>query len=170
MSLDVTIAGENTNSYVTLAEASTYFAARLNSQVFTAAASALQETAAKQASRTLDYWVDWMGYRSTEEQRLRFPRYDVVDPDGYVFDSNIIPVWLKDATSELMIYMMAEDRTAEPDTKGFKELAVGSLKLVIDKEDRDSVTVLPDIVMSIVEPYGEIRSRGGSPFAKLERT
>lgn len=170
MSLDTTITGVNANSYVTLAEASTYFAARLNSSVFTAASSATQETAAKHATRTLDYWVDWVGYRATEEQALRFPRYDVEDPDGYVFDSDIIPDWLKDATNELMIYMMESDRTAEPDTKGFKELAVGSLKLVIDKEDRDSITVLPDTVLAIVEPYGEIRSRGGSPFAKLERT
>lgn len=169
MSLDVTIAGENANSYVTLAESSVYFAARLNSEVFTAASSATQETAAQHATRTLDYWVDWIGYRATEEQALRFPRYDVMDPDGYVFDSDIIPDWLKDATNEMMIYLMAEDRTTEPATKGFKELAVGSLKMVIDKEDRDSVTVLPDTVLAIVEQYGEVRSRGGSPFADLER-
>jgi hypothetical protein len=170
MAFDVTIAGVNATSYTTLAEASTYFSERLNSTVWTAASSATQETALMHATRTLDYWVDWYGYRATEEQALRFPRYDVVDPDGYVFDSDIIPYWLKDATAELAIYFMEADRNAEPSTKGFKELQVGSLRLVVDKEDRDSITVLPDSVLAIIEPYGEIRQRGGSPFADLVRT
>jgi len=169
MPLDTTVAGENANSYVTLAEASVYFSERLNSDVWTAAASSLQETALIEATRTLDYWVDWIGYKATEEQSLRWPRYDAADRDGYVFDSDIIPPFLKDATPELAIYLMAEDRTAEPDTKGFSTIQVGSLKLVVDKEDRDSVTVLPDSVLSIIEPYGNVRSRGGNPVVELER-
>ena len=168
--LDTTIAGENANSYTTLARASVYFSGRLNSTVFTAAASATQETAAQHATRTLDQWVDWKGFRATEDQNLRVPRFGVVDPDGYVFDSDIIPDWLQDATAELMLFLMESDRTSEPDTKGFSELAVGSLKLVIDKQDRDSATVLPDTVLAIIEFYGDVRQRGGSPFAKLERT
>ena len=170
MAFDTTIAGVNANSYTSLATASTYFSERLNSTVWTAATSALQETALIHATRTLDFWVDWEGYRSTEEQNLRWPRYDVQDLDGYTFDSDIIPDFLQDATAELAYYLLQEDRTAEPDTKGFKELGVGSLKLVVDKEDRDSITVIPDTVLSMIEGYGEVRSRGGSPFAKLERT
>lgn len=170
MSLDTTIAGENANSYASLAEASGYFAERLNSTVWTAAASATQEVALIHASRTLDEWVDWVGSRATDAQSLRWPRYGAEDRDGYVFDSDFIPEWLKNASAELAHYLMQEDRTAEPDTKGFSTLQVGSLKLVVDKTDRDSITVLPDTVIAMVEPYGEIRSRGGSPFAKLERT
>lgn len=170
MAFDTTVAGANANSYITMAEASSFFTERLNSEIFTAASSALQETALIQASRTLDEWVDWIGSRATEEQNLRWPRYGATDRDGYAFDSDIIPEWLKDASAEEAIYLLAEDRTAEPDTKGFSTLEVGSLKLVVDKEDRDSITVLPDTVLTIIEPYGEVRSRGGSVFAKLERT
>ena len=49
---------------------------------------------------------------------------------------------------------------------------IGQLEALIDQafEDRDSITVIPDTVLSMLEPYGEIRSRGGSPFATLERT
>lgn len=168
--IDATIAGVSANSYATLAEASVYFDERLNSTVFTTASTTVQTPALIQATRTLDYWVDWIGYRATEEQALRWPRFDAADTDGYVFDSNIIPDWLKDATAELAIYLMAEDRTAEPDTKGFRELQVGSLKLVVDKDDRDSVTVIPDAVIAMIEPYGTMRERGGSPFAALVRT
>lgn len=170
MGFDTTVAGASATSYSTLAEASSYFSERLNSTVFTAAASATQETALMHASRTLDEWVDWIGNRATEEQNLRWPRYGAEDRDGYAFDSDIIPDFLKDATAELALYLLGADRTAEPDTKGFKELAVGSLKLVVDKDDRDSATLIPDSVLAIIEHYGEVRSRGGSPFAKLERT
>lgn len=170
MSFDTTVGGANATSYTTLAEASVYFSQRLNSTTFTAAASATQEVALMHATRTLDEWVEWIGSRATEEQNLRWPRYGAQDRDGYAFDSDIIPNFLKDATAELAIYLMGADRTAEPDTKGFKELQVGSLKLVVDKDDRDSVTMLPDSVLAIIELYGEVRSRAGSPFAKLERT
>jgi hypothetical protein len=169
MSFNTVVAGVSATSYTTLAAASTYFSQRLFSTAWTAAASALQETALMHASRTLDEWVDWKGYRATEEQNLRWPRYSVYDRDGYSIDSDIIPNFLQDATAELALYLMQSDRTAEPDTKGFRELQVGSMKLVIDKDDRDSVTVLPDSVIAIIEYYGEPRSRNDVGFVKLER-
>jgi len=169
MSFDVTVGGANATSYTSLAEASVFFSQRLNSTVFTAAASSVQEVALMHATRTLDEWVDWKGDRVDEDQALRWPRYGVRDRDGYSIDSDIIPNWLKDATAELAIYLLGSDRTAEPDTKGFRELQVGSLKLVVDKSDRDSVTMIPDSVIAIIEYYGELRSRGGSSAVKLER-
>lgn len=170
MALDATPGGENSNSYVTLAQASAYHATHLYASSWTTAASATQETAVIMASRTLDDWVDWKGSKQDDDQALRWPRWNVYDRDGIAFEEDEIPVFLINATSELARYLLSTDVTAEPDTKGFKELQVGSLKLVVDKDDRDEFTVLPDTVKAMIEHYGNIRSRSGPSEAVLMRS
>ena len=170
MALDATPGGENANSYVTLAQASAYHATHLYASAWTAASSATQETAVIMATRTLDDWVDWKGNKQDDDQALRWPRYGVEDRDGYDFEIDEIPVFLINATSELARTLIGGDVTAEPDTKGFSKLKVGSLELVVDKEDRDSTTVLPDTVKAMVEHYGRIRSRNGPTEALLMRS
>jgi len=167
--LDATVGGASTNTYATYAEASTYHNGHVYASTWTAATSTVKETALIMASRLLDEWVDWRGYRTTEGQALRWPRYNVNDRDGWLLDHDVIPTFLVNATSELARYLTTTDSTAIPDTQGFKELAVGSLKLVVDKEDRDKYGVLPDSVIVMIEPYGKIRKRGNTGAVKVSR-
>ncbi len=159
----------NSNSYATEAEGNNYFASRLNSDGWDNASSQNREVALVMATRILDDWIAWKGIKANETQALRWPRYSVYDQDGFLIENTVIPQWLKEATFEEAIYLLDADRTSEPDTKGFKELSVGSLKLVIDKMDRDSITVIPDMVIAIVEPYGVVRQRGGGNAVNLVR-
>ena len=168
ITIDTTISGENANSYSTVGEADTYFTGHLYKTAWTS--STTKEESLVMATRLLDSWVLWKGYRATEDQALRWPRYDVQDRDGYTYDSDIYPQFLKDATAELALYLLQNDPTAEPDSKGYSEMKVDSLMLKIDKSDRDSTTTIPDIVKSMVEPYGSIRKRGGSKQVKLLRS
>lgn len=172
ITIDVTVAGENSNSYTTKAEASAvggYHDGHLYSSVWEASTTANKNSALVMATRILDQWVDWKGNRATEDQALRWPRYDVQDRDGYTFDSDIIPRFLKDATAELARHLLTSDTTAAPDTQGFRSLKLGEMALEVDASDRDKYGALPDSVLVILEPYGDIRKRGGGGTVQLLR-
>jgi len=172
VTIDATVAGTDSNSYVTKAEASAiggYHDGHLYSSIWTIATSDNKNKSLVMAARLLDQWVDWKGYRATEEQALRWPRYDVQDLDGYTFDSDIIPQFLKDANAEFARLLLASDTTAIPDTQGFKSLKLGDLALEIDSQDRDAYGAIPDSVLVILEPYGQIRRRGNAGARTLLR-
>lgn len=167
----------NANSYVTKAEASAvggYWETRLFNTKWTSATDANKNAALVWATRLLDDWVDWVGSKVDirENQALRWPRYNAKDIDGEWYESDEIPPFLKDATSELAGHLLSltADPTAPPDTQGFKSLKVGSLALEVDVKDRDMYTLIPDSVVAIIEPYGRIRSRGGRSLADVVRT
>jgi len=58
------------------------------------------------ATRYIDarYHVAWQSYRSTEAQALDWPRYGVVDTDGWEIADNVIPAKLKQAVVEVAVY------------------------------------------------------------------
>lgn len=167
--IDATVGGTSSNSFMTLAEADAYWADNYHSTAWDALIDDDKNKLLIMATQTLDYWVDWIGHRATEDQALRWPRYDVQDLDGYTFDSDIIPNFLKDATAELASYFISYNPAAEPDTKGFSEIRVDVIALKIDKADRDGITSIPDYVLAIIEPYGTIRTRGGDSTVTLIR-
>ncbi len=151
--LDATVGGPNSNSYSTLTEANEYHEAHLYATDWTGATDPKKEAALVWATRLLDELVDWYGYRSEEPdvQALRWPRTGVMGRDGYYFDEDIIPQFLKDATAEFARNLLASNRLAEEET-GLKSLGVGSINLSFDKEDRKNV--IPPSVLSLVRPFG----------------
>lgn len=172
---DATVAGASATSYVTEEYASSYFHSHVYGSAWFGYSSTLQKNALITASRMLDDYVMWKGYKADEDQALRWPRYGVLDEDGYDINSSTIPVAVKRATCELATYLRGQkaagsDPTTVPDTKGFKMLKVGELQLEVDKEDRDSGSVLPDPVVIMLEPFGIIRKRGGPSVVSLVRS
>jgi len=172
--INTTFGGAESNSYVSIASALDYAEHNAFSGGWSAYSSAIREKSLITATALLDTWVDWYGSKVSDEdvQALRWPRYSVIDRDGYEFDSDKIPVWLKNATTEFafIIGNGATDPFAAPDTAGFKRMKVGSLELEVDSIDRDAFAGLPDKVRAIVEPYGKVRNKGGSGTATLVRT
>ena len=171
--LVATPGASNANTYATKAEASAvggYFESRLFTTTWTGATVADRNAALVWATTILDDWVDWTGSRVDDDQSLRWPRYSVEDKDGWTVDSDSIPEFLKNATSELAMHLLGGDPTDAPDTLGFTRLKVSSLELEVDKTDRDSETTIPDHVKAMIEPYyGTVRSRGTGGVAKLQR-
>lgn len=116
--LDTTIGGANANSYATLAEAESFFDARLNSSAWLTANEDNQTRALLMAAQRLDVET-WRGNRFTSTQRMAWPRFGVpkVDPvvSGYYgfpayglnyvdqYPTDQIPQSLKDAQCELAI-------------------------------------------------------------------
>jgi len=103
ITIDATVGGSSANSFVTLAEMTTYMEGRLNSSTFDDATTDNQNRALAEATRYLSA-LDWCGYRVTDTQALSWPRqwaYDPDSPNQDYFDTDVIPVRIKRGTMEL---------------------------------------------------------------------
>lgn len=128
MSLDATVGGANANSYVTRAAASEYFARRLRTSAWDGAADDDKDLALMTAASRLDQ-EDFNGYRSTNEQAMKFPRACSHDEDERYYDSDAIPQPVKDAQCELALLLLETDALKQSRLSNFDSLEIGPLKL-----------------------------------------
>ena len=152
LTLIETAASETANTYCSLAEAETYFESKYHKDNWTAATDANKNIVLVESTRLLDQHFDWEGVKWSSDQALRWPRTGVITPDAYDVDYQTIPQFLKDATAELALHILTEDRTQENDTRGIKSMKAGPLELHLDKGDRQ--LVIPDAVNEILKFYG----------------
>ena len=151
MSLDASVGGSASNSYLTVAEADAYHTKRLFNSAWTSISDVpTKEAALEWATRVLDR-QNWNGYRMAITQALRWPRAYVYDLDGIMIPSNIIPQFLKDATAELAFLLVQQDRTGDAGTEGFSSITVGPIKLDINSYDR--ITTLGPEVRKMIAGY-----------------
>jgi hypothetical protein len=150
-----TAGAANANSYCTLAEANTYHdEKRFHSKdTWISNGSNDRSRGLIWASRLLDEMVQWQGTIVYTTGALRWPRYNVWHPDGYMLTQTAVPQFVKDAASEFAYHLLVEDRTEETgrDTRGFKKIAIGDLKMEID--EWTAKPVMPPSVWSIVRDY-----------------
>lgn len=152
--IDATVGGENSNSYVTLDEANTYFEARLNVKDWTDADDDTKNRSLVQATRRIDY-EDFLGDRETNTQALKFPRVNIGRLDGIDLDG-IIPLQIKEAQYELAIYMLSVD-TSQPSVNAntISEVSAGSVSVKYHIDSNDNVTqrfdMLPPNVVSLLQ-------------------
>jgi hypothetical protein len=71
----------NSNSYISLEQAETYFSSRLWSNNWWNADDATKSAALIQAVVVMDHGIIWRGYQPTLQQALMWPRIWCVDPD-----------------------------------------------------------------------------------------
>lgn len=112
----------NANSFVSVAEATTYLDARPNIAAWTAADADAKARAVITATRLLSP-LSWRGSRVTSTQALSWPRANCPDPDaptGYLgatrddwvsYDISIIPQRVKDATCETALAIVNSGAT-----------------------------------------------------------
>lgn len=149
----------NANTYVSRAEATTYHDAHLYADAWTDADVADQDRALAMATQLIDDYFPFEGGKVTETQALEWPRWNATDRDGWAIDGDEIPTAVKNATAELARWLLAENRTADDDTKGFKRMKVGPLELETDRTDRKPV--LPGVVRQMLRPFGAAAATGG---------
>ena len=150
--LDATAGGVSANTYLTLADAETYFGDRLHKDTWDDAGEDSKNAALLWATRLLDL-ENWVGNRHTYTQALRWPRSNVpnLDEDEYL-DETTIPGFLEEATAELAFILLGSDITLTPSTDGISSIKVGTVKL--DYEDmRDRPSQVPDNVKIIYRGY-----------------
>lgn len=172
MTLIVTPGGTDSNSYATLAEANEYHDTRLHNSEWGNATDLTKEAALIWATRTLDVNFYWYGRKSTETQALDWPRSGVTDSDGYSIDSDVIPVQVKWAESELAFLLIKNDRTvaADPNQDGVKELKINGIMLKFEVAPMQAA--LAASVVTLVQEFGRFVGAGnpsGSGVYMLER-
>lgn len=165
LTIDATVGGSSSNSYTTLAEAETYMDSRLHTSEWDSAASADKNKALAMATRILDNNFEWIGSKATESQSLRWPRYGAYDRDGWFIDSDVIPGDLKEATAEMAFRLLQKDVTADDDTRGIRSMALGSMKLEVDKADRNQIGEIPESVIRMLSHLG---TASGSGFGQVK--
>lgn len=161
LTLDATVAGSSANAYCTRASCLAILEENIHIySTFASLSTSSQEACIIYATSLLDELCDWVGNKPTNSnQMLRWPRDDVYDTDEESIDDDTIPEFLRRSTSFLSYYLSQTDRISEADTLGFSRLDAGSLRMDIDKYDRQKI--IPDSVWSIVKPYcTRMESRG----------
>jgi len=103
--------------------------------------------------RVLNEQMNWDGWKTSDIQSLDLPRSGMFDKNGDFIEKNKIPDEVINAQCEFARLLAIEDRTADPGTAGFKELNIGSIKLVIDKSDRPNV--LAPSVFNMIRWFGK---------------
>lgn len=142
----------NSNSYVSIATIDAFVLTNPHDSTWVALTDPQKNGYAVMSCRVLNEQIEWDGWQTDDEQSLDLPRSGMVDFNGNAIDNDEIPSEVQNAQCELARLLAISDRTADADTAGFKEIGVGSIKLVINPSDR--VPVLADSVWSQVSTFG----------------
>ena len=141
---------KGTNSYVSLAEANTYFDTRFNSGLWTAADANVKASALVTTTRMLDE-MPWIGTVVSDTQALAFPRVcEYFDPKVgslIYLDGSTIPDRIARATLELAYHLLNNDGLLDS-SDSVSEIAIGSIKL----NGLKSVSKVPSNVRNIIKP------------------
>jgi len=137
------------NSYVTVAEANTYFEDRLDVAAWTAASDPMKSQALITASATLNE-NKWIGTAISESQKLAFPRA------GSYFDprlgldvtlTNEVPDRIITATYELAYHLLNNDGILD-DTGSVTDLQIGQISLNLI----NTASTIPSTVTKLIKP------------------
>lgn len=160
--LDATVGTATANSYVTLAEANTYFASHISSSSWDGASH--QEVLLSHASRLLDHFMDWNGDRAEDEtdQSMDWPRDEV-----YGVDNTIVPQRVKNATFELANYLALNGTNF--DLAETTKIKVGPISIDLDADG--SGFLLPPQISRILSNLGSPKAlpKNGVAVVNLTR-
>lgn len=181
------------NSYVSVEEATAYIDANIHAGPSWDALDLIsQQRLLIWSTRYLDDRADWEGTPTTAPQTdfygaygtsnivasfssttstpatqpLRWPRNCVVDRDGVPIPNNVIPKQLRDATSEMARFLIADDRSAERAQDGLKMLKADVVELQF-KPDY-FLPKVPGQISYILRGLGTISS-GNLGFGKIRK-
>ena len=167
MSIDATPNGANSDSFMTVAEADSYWATNLYATTWDAGTTANKEKALTMATRILDEKVAWSGTRATSAQALGWGRTDVYW-DGITVESTTVPIQIKNATAQFAGDLLVSNLTANSEGKGLNSLRVGEITLDFDKTD--TAGVMPEIVQEMLRGWGTIYARAKFGAVAVVRT
>jgi len=127
MALDATVGGASADTYGTLAEANTYWAARQTAAW--GSSDTIKEQALIKAAQFLDnvYRGKWKGQKVSSTQARAWPRSWVEDSEGYSVDGNAIPQQVKNAQFEAAKIIAGGTELETTIKRATKREQVGSL-------------------------------------------
>lgn len=159
MAIDATVGGANTNSYVTLAEATAYFADREPSAAWDDADPADQEDALLSAARRLEQESfrgtpvnPLTGTSSGTTQALWFPAHSVTNRAGWTYLQTVIPEGIKRAQMETAYGILdGKVKLADSGLEQFDRAKVGSIE--VEVRHTRKAGALPEHVRRELRPF-----------------
>lgn len=165
----------NADSYVSLADAESYFAA-MPPSVTTAwtslATDAEKENLLRYATRVLDQKARFKGARTVKTSSLRWPRTGAIDCDGVLVGSNVLPRPIVSAVCEIALWCAAPGQG--PNTvsskQGIESITADVVSVTFRADyDATSVQALPRGLNQILLCLGTIQYGSRSSFGPISK-
>ncbi|RLC88516.1 MAG: hypothetical protein DRJ03_02595 [Chloroflexi bacterium] len=147
------------DTYVTVLEADTYFAARYGYESWALLDEPTKEKALISAAQQLDLQCAWYGSRVDDEQLLAFPRTPDADP---------VPQAIKDAQCEIAFAITTTGSTSTDGGDPLTELKAGSVTLKFEASSTGN-PLISNMTSSMLAPYGLCGGSGSTKLVPMER-
>lgn len=149
ITIDATVGGINSNSFITVAEADALapIVATSELSVWSAALNDVKSAALVKATDDLSR-LAWIGLIASDTQALNWPRTDVWDREGRELPGNVIPAFLKKATARAAMLIIGQGSlfSGGSDLGGLQRLKVDAIELEMpDGETASAQYIHPDI-------------------------
>lgn len=105
---DATIGGASSNSFCTVQQADDYFAGRLFAEAWDSLSDANKQKVLVMSTTRINAET-FSGRMTSQTQALQFPREVIYDKDGYVYETDVIPQGVINATCELSLFYLERD-------------------------------------------------------------
>jgi len=156
-----TAGAADANCYVTLPVAKAHVATMMHAESWNSSQDSDRIVALIRATRLLDQLYQWSGARTDPTQPLAFPRTGVYridlphDAEDRLFETDTIPSWLEEATTELAVHILGGDREGDQSAQ-LKSVSFGGLNA--NFAGTSKTPLIPDAVERLVSHYGQKRS------------
>jgi hypothetical protein len=153
----------NTNSYVSIADADTYFETRIDSAEWSAATDTVKEQALVTATSMVDDNA-WIGSAVSSSQALAWPRKNVIYYSNRLgqqitVDESTTPNEVKIAVYEQAFHLVSNEDVLMGKTQTFESISIGSISL---SDSNGDVTRTPKKPAEAMKPIRELLVRGRS--------
>ena len=156
------------SSYASVAYADDYIGLNPLNTAWISLGNSEKETYLMWATHILDTIVKWEGCKVDSTYPLAFPRVYMIDREGFLIDSNVVPVPVKQATSFLANQLLTgPDPTSIDDLSHIKQLQVD----VIDITFKDSETAqkISKFLRSLLSGLGILQEPGALGFVPIRK-
>jgi hypothetical protein len=146
----------NTNSYVLIADADTYFETRIDSANWVAATDEIKEQALVTATALVDD-NSWIGSAVSSSQALAWPRKNAIYNDDRlglqitIADSEI-PSRVKTAVYEQALHLIDNEDVLMGQSQTFESISVGSISLSDSNGDTTRTPMKPSTALKPIRP------------------
>jgi len=154
----------NTNSYVTVTEAESYFETRIDDEKWSSASDSLKDDALVTATQIIDN-NPWIGSAVSSSQALAWPRKNAMyyDPRlGFdvTFTTTEIPYLVKIAVYEQALHLLNNEDLLAQTTQTYESISIGSISLSDSNNDVTRISITPSFVLKPLKPLIRRGSQG----------
>jgi hypothetical protein len=146
----------NTNSYVSIADADTYFETRIDSANWVDASDEIKEQALVTATALIDDNA-WIGSAVSSSQALAWPRKNAIYNDDRLglqvtIAEDELPSRVKTAVYEQALHLVNNEDVLMGQTQTFESISVGSISISDSNGDTTKTPMKPSTALKPIRP------------------